>query len=195
MSQGPYGNPPPPQQPSSGGGMSIVMIVIIVLVILGLICAGACGLVGFLGYAGIQAAGGLGLQQQGMMSISTNPEVIDKLGEPLTESPPSKTSLVLQEGSKSSVEFEVVGSKGKGKAVVEATMTKNGFNIDSIRVDTPQGPITVDPKGFDPTELQIPGTETTEVPAPTTPPDTIEPTTPSTETPPETPEPIEPDQK
>src|SRR4051794_24347927 len=107
MSQPPLSSPPP--GPPKSSGMSTVMIVLIVFGLLGLVCCGGC--VGCV-YFGGQGAIGLGLMEGAMQRIRTNQQVSDKFGGTPTATY-TASKLSLQEGSTSTVDFELSGPKGK----------------------------------------------------------------------------------
>lgn len=176
MSQGPYQNQMPPAgpPPKSGGGMKTVLIVLLTLGVLSLVCCGGC--VAFF-YVGGQSLMGAGFTEIAMQRIRGNQEVIDKFGEPLTQGLPTSSSVNLQEGGASTVEFELSGPKGKGKVHAELTNTKNGPEPTVIRVTAPDGSTINVPTGDDPTNLNFDagldeGIQMEEEAAPATPPAT-----------------------
>jgi len=125
------------------------MIVLIVFGLLGLVCCGGC--VGCV-YFGGQGAIGLGLMEGAMQRIRTNQQVSDKFGGTPTATY-TASKLSLQEGSTSTVDFELSGPKGKGKC--HAEFKTNDPEPTLIRVTAPDGSV-IDVSGAkDPTNLDF----------------------------------------
>src|SRR2546423_314163 len=95
MSQGPYAAPP---QRSGGGGMTVLVIVLVVFGVIGLACIGVCalGILGFrtavdnapklaenIGKSVGDAMMAATMQLQAAGAVQANPQVKEKLGEPL----------------------------------------------------------------------------------------------------------------
>jgi hypothetical protein len=133
--------------------MSTMTIVLIIFGVLGLICVGACGVC----YYGVMSAGStLGaafVAEANMLTIRNHQEVKDELGEPMTVENPT----MEQQGDKVIVRFDIKGSKGTGKAVVE-TIGKDPNNAQpaSVKVTLPSGKVV---DGANPPPVNIPDSE------------------------------------
>ena len=112
MSQGNYNAPPP-----KSGGMSTMTIVLIIFGVLGLICIGACGACYYAGQQLVQGVGGAVLAEVAMVNIRQDATVKAELGDDLT----SENAKFSMQGQTSTVDFDVKGPKGTGKAHAEFT--------------------------------------------------------------------------
>jgi len=153
MSQAPFGSPPPGPPPRASG-MSTLLIVLIVLGILVVVCCGGC--IGAC-YFGGSTMMGAGLTQPVLLKLNTNQEVMDKFGGRVDLAGlPSSSSVNLQPGATSTVDFEVMGPNGKGQVHAELKNGPNGLEPTVIRVTAPDGTVINVPTASDPTDINIP---------------------------------------
>jgi len=188
MSQGPYAGPP---QKSGGGGMTMLVIVLVIFGIIGVACAGICGL-GIFGLRwtaenGPKLAENIGktvgdamlagvMQFQAAAAVQADPQVREKLGDPLTLDAQDSQNTDLSTGT-ASFDFNVSGPKGKGKAHGEGHREGEQWKITKLQVHFDDGStVDVDPS--------LGGQPSIDVNSPT-------PTPPTTPDQPETPEPTE----
>jgi hypothetical protein len=129
----------PSNQPSGGGGSSVLTILLIVGIILLLICGGLCAGC----YVVAQRTGaaiGQGLEQaplifvhlQAAAAVSSNPEAIEKLGEPIEPQSYTRSATGPLQPAGETLQFDVKGPKGSG--IVSVVATKNGESWEPSKI-------------------------------------------------------------
>jgi hypothetical protein len=139
---------PPPGPPPQKSGRSTMMIVLLIGGLIVLLCCGACG--GCI-YFGMGATNQV--RDEVMRKVNTNQAVKDALGEPLTPSMPSSIQFNNQQVT---IDFDVIGPKGKGKVHSEGISGSNGFEPTVIHVTAPDGKLIDVNAKTDPTDLEFP---------------------------------------
>jgi len=155
--------------PSSGGGSSALKIILIVVAVLLLGCAGLCA--GCLYFAGrtAQEAGKVyeelnklgGAYTNTQAAVSNDPQVIDRLGQPILMTSPAKRENTGEfKTSGETFQFDIKGSKGTAivSAVAAAPDKTSAFKVTKITVTFSDGSVVdVQPPSeqFTPSELKI----------------------------------------
>jgi len=134
----------PGPQRRGGGGMSVLVIILIVLGVLVLLCAGICG--GCVYVAQNAARSGMAWAElmptmdQAISAVSSDPQVIDKLGEPveINTLPARDGSGELKPGGED-FHFTVKGPKGTGKVKGTARQESGSWRITALTVQASDG--------------------------------------------------------
>jgi hypothetical protein len=133
---------PPPARKSSG--MKIVLIVMGIFGALGLLCCG--------GFVAIAYYGKSGMESQVRSMVETNPDFMSEIGTVQSFTTNFMASgEEAQKGNDGALVFDVVGSEGKGRLIVQQEpgskemssiilRTENGVEIDLISTELEVSP-------------------------------------------------------
>lgn len=135
---------PGPQPPRGGGGMSVLVIILIILGVLVLLCAGICGGCVYAIRKGAESGTAyielLPTMDQAISAVSSDPQVIDRLGEPVEIS-----TLPARDGSGElapageNFHFTVKGPKGTANVTGTARQELGSWRIIALTVQTSDG--------------------------------------------------------
>ena len=132
--------PPPP----SSGGRSVLTIVLIVFGVLLLLCAGICGGCVYLTKNAVEAGAAWAeltpVMSAAMSAVQNDPQVIDKLGQPIeVTSIPVRTGTGELKSANEDFEFSLKGPKAAAEVKGSATKDVGTWKVTAITVQTSDG--------------------------------------------------------